>query len=68
MNASLWKQFIISGAEVDEASLADSVPEPLKCRYFELSGSANTLFGPHSKLWVRPSAVSMVVEPRPDRT
>ena len=68
MKSSLWKQFIISGAEVEDASLADCVPEPLKCRYFELSGSAKTLLGPHSKLWVRPSAVSMVVEPRPDRT
>ena len=68
MNASLWKQFIISGAEVEQASLAFSVPDPLKWRYLQLSGKAKTLFGPHSKLWVRPSAVSTVVLPRPDST
>ena len=50
------------------ASLAFSVPEPLKWRYLQFSGSAKTLLGPHSKLWVRPPEVSTVVLPRPDRT
>src|SRR5260370_42470762 len=53
------------GGRDDEARLR---PEPLKWRCRALSGIANRLRGPHSKLFLRPSANSIWVEPVPSST
>ena len=47
---SLWKTFITIGRLVVLTSSARSVPLALKCRCLALSGIANRLFSPHSKL------------------
>src|SRR6516164_3485468 len=54
--SSLWKTFIIIGRLVVLTRSARSVPLPLKWRYLALSGIANRLFSPHSKLRRRRSA------------
>ena len=68
MKGTLWNRFRIMVRLLVEARRAGAMPDPLKiwCRAF--SGMANMLFGPHSKLWVCPSAVSTLVEPWPDST
>ena len=66
--ASLWNMLSTAGRLVVVTSRAVSEPLPLKWRYFVLSGIANRLFGPHSKVCLRPSAASIVVLPRPERT
>src|SRR3979409_1626063 len=59
MNFSLWKVFITSGRSVVVTSRARSRPLALKCRCLALSGMANRLRGPHSKLRFLPSANSL---------
>ena len=58
---------MIIGMLVVQTISARFWPLPLKWRYFALSGIANMLRGPHSKLRLAPSGNSSCVLPVPSR-
>ena len=61
-------QLMITGALVTATKRAASLPEPLKCWCWQLSGIAKIAPAFHSKLTRLPASFQTAVEPRPSRT